>query len=576
MKKRIYLFVILGFTLLSKDIILKTCAGVLTEDRNTPHTKQNTISWTTAFDNLHEVLSEEYAFTEWKQINWPAIYAEYRPQIESAESANDTAAFFLVLRGYIYSIPDGHMECLASSSESWDFMMNLMEEQVGATYGFALIGLDNGKVVTSIVTDDSPADKAGIRVGAEVLEWNGKPIIQALKEVPEIWGFNPSATNEVRRLRQYRFIGMDQAGKTASITFKNKSEDTSVTAILTAVHDNLEMFWLTHFFPTSQDYVERVQYEILESGYGYVKVTSEGFSSPTNIWVKNKFKEAVKYFVTENVPAIILDLRKNAGGTDEVIPYLAGFFYNQSAHYEHITYYDKASGDFETVATLDIEPQPPYFGGRVVAMVGPGDISSGEGLAMAIQNLPQGQVISFYASNGSFGMAAGNYAMPCDIDITYTNGQSLDIDGIIQIDGDADGNGGVIPDIRVPIDNETVYKKFVEGKDVELDFVIETLDQITWVDNAHGATLYHFWLDQNHPNPFNMSTKIKYHLPEKGEVRIVIYNAIGEKLSTLLNKTMEAGNHEIYYDAQDLPTGLYIYKIQAGQFQSAKKMLVIK
>ncbi|MCP4349000.1 MAG: peptidase S41, partial [Desulfobacterales bacterium] len=113
--------------------------------------------------------------------------------------------------------------------------------------------------------------------------------------------------------------------------------------------------------------------------------------------------------------------------------------------------------------------------GPVVAMVGPGCISSGEGPAMAIQKLPQGKVISFYASNGSFGMSGTEIKIPGGFELTFPTGQSLDENKVVQIDGDAEGNGGVIPDIRVPLTDQTVYEKFAEGRDAELEFVIEWL-----------------------------------------------------------------------------------------------------
>jgi hypothetical protein len=96
-----------------------------------------------------------------------------------------------------------------------------------------------------------------------------------------------------------------------------------------------------------------------------------------------------------------------------------------------------------------------------------------------------------------------------------------------------------------------------------------------------------FTLMQNYPNPFNPMTKIEYTLPENAEVRIDIYNTLGELVSTLVNKTMEAGYQEISLDASSLPSGTYIYRINAtpvgGQakgetktFVDTKKMLLVK
>lgn len=85
-----------------------------------------------------------------------------------------------------------------------------------------------------------------------------------------------------------------------------------------------------------------------------------------------------------------------------------------------------------------------------------------------------------------------------------------------------------------------------------------------------------FALYQNYPNPFNPSTVIRYALPVAGVVNIDVFNALGEKVATLLNGQVEAGYHEVSFDAAALPSGLYLYKIQAGEFTSVKKMLLMK
>ena len=106
---------------------------------------------------------------------------------------------------------------------------------------------------------------------------------------------------------------------------------------------------------------------------------------------------------------------------------------------------------------------------------------------------------------------------------------------------------------------EYVYSIPDGHKDVELNFVVETLDQFIMIEDDQVTKYLQIQLDQNYPNPFNLSTKIKFTLPKSDEISIDIYNTIGEKLATLLNKTMPAGNHEIEFNAQDLSSGLYVY-----------------
>jgi photosystem II stability/assembly factor-like uncharacterized protein len=85
-----------------------------------------------------------------------------------------------------------------------------------------------------------------------------------------------------------------------------------------------------------------------------------------------------------------------------------------------------------------------------------------------------------------------------------------------------------------------------------------------------------FILHQNYPNPFNPTTRIKFGLPNSVLTKLIIYDILGSEVSVLLNKELEAGYHEVNFDATDLPTGIYFYKIQAGEFIQTKKMVLIK
>ncbi len=85
-----------------------------------------------------------------------------------------------------------------------------------------------------------------------------------------------------------------------------------------------------------------------------------------------------------------------------------------------------------------------------------------------------------------------------------------------------------------------------------------------------------FSLSQNYPNPFNPSTKITYTLALKSAVTLKVYDAIGSEVRTLVNQEQEAGSYEINFDAASLTSGVYLYKIIAGDFVSVKKMLLLK
>ncbi|MGB5530500.1 MAG: T9SS type A sorting domain-containing protein [Ignavibacteriaceae bacterium] len=85
-----------------------------------------------------------------------------------------------------------------------------------------------------------------------------------------------------------------------------------------------------------------------------------------------------------------------------------------------------------------------------------------------------------------------------------------------------------------------------------------------------------FNLEQNYPNPFNPSTNIKYSVPESGNVKLSVYNLVGEEVAVLVNGNVEAGNFEVTFDASSLPSGVYLYKLQSANSVQTKKMMLLK
>lgn len=85
-----------------------------------------------------------------------------------------------------------------------------------------------------------------------------------------------------------------------------------------------------------------------------------------------------------------------------------------------------------------------------------------------------------------------------------------------------------------------------------------------------------YLLTQNYPNPFNPSTTIKYSIPETAFVNIKVYNLIGQEIAELVNEEMQTGNHEVTFDAVNMPSGVYFYRIQAGSFVETRKMMLMK
>jgi parallel beta-helix repeat protein len=105
------------------------------------------------------------------------------------------------------------------------------------------------------------------------------------------------------------------------------------------------------------------------------------------------------------------------------------------------------------------------------------------------------------------------------------------------------------------------------GDWIELDGF--TLEQQTVIPT-------HFALIQNHPNPFNAKTTISYQVPVTSDVKLEVYNLLGRRVATLLDEKQEAGYRSVVWDASQVSTGLYFYKLTAGDFTEARRMILVK
>jgi len=140
------------------------------------------------------------------------------------------------------------------------------------------------------------------------------------------------------------------------------------------------------------------------------------------------------------------------------------------------------------------------------------------------------------------------------------------------------GNGS---DVANSIAVDTMGNVFITGSSfgsgtandiVTIKYSQSLTDVLT--DGSDSPKDYH--LLQNYPNPFNPNTIISYQLPVSSKVIIKVYDILGDEIATLVNEEKPAGNYEVNYNALQLSSGIYFYKMQAGSFINTKKMILIK
>jgi glucuronoarabinoxylan endo-1,4-beta-xylanase len=85
-----------------------------------------------------------------------------------------------------------------------------------------------------------------------------------------------------------------------------------------------------------------------------------------------------------------------------------------------------------------------------------------------------------------------------------------------------------------------------------------------------------FLLEQNFPNPFNPSTTIRFQMPNDGHVSLKVFDLLGREVATLVNETRTAGVYDEVFNASSLASGIYVYRLQAGDYTASKKLILLR
>lgn len=146
--------------------------------------------------------------------------------------------------------------------------------------------------------------------------------------------------------------------------------------------------------------------------------------------------------------------------------------------------------------------------------------------------------------------------------------------------------------------NPNFYKAYISFLNISLDScrigALIEVDNFGGIDDTLGNVIYDdfnygpssvtpktqspsdFVLEQNYPNPFNPVTTIRFSLREHSQVSLAVFNSLGQEIKTLVSEEMTAGTYETAFDASDLPSGVYFYRLTLDNYTETKKMLILK
>lgn len=444
------------------------------ESRFNPVSHFSNLSYPQAFVQLNERLSREYPFGEWKKVDWMALKDKYEPIFQQADQQKDKDLYVKTLRSYLYSLRDGHVKIM---NENLYEDNPIFKEEAGGGVGLSTIQLDQGEVFVNLLLAGSPAEQSGIELGAEIISWDGKEARETYQST--YWSETPMATEGDQLVNQGRFMTRTSIGKDIQVAFKNKGDPVVNKATLKAYDDNYETLKKTRVKLKKTD--APVEGKVLSNGYGYVKMRYF-LPSATMPHPEKVFENLLKEFQDKHIKGLIIDVRDNPGGNDDLVTAMAGYLVKEPKLYEYVSYYNHRTGKFEINAneTRTIKPLEPHYDGKLAILINQRTGSSGEGLPIAVKGLPHARIVGFTSTNGSFGVVSSpiRVEMPEGYVLQLPDGRSLNQEKVIQGDSNDKGLGGAIPDVKIPLNAQTFEEKYVRGQDVELNYAIEALENI--------------------------------------------------------------------------------------------------
>lgn len=414
----------------------------LIEGEGAEATDYSSMSYTEAFDALVEKFRLEYAFTEYKNLDWDAISAEVRPMVEEAEEAEDSVLFARAMQQFTWLIPDGHVATNALNLLIEDFFA-----QTDGDLGIAIRETSDGRFIVNFVRPGSPADEAGVELAAEISSINGMTVDEAL-DAAVVWS-RPFSTDHVLRLQQLRYATRFEVGVDVDLTFTNPGgEEETVT--LTTVEDRTA-FAFSSFNVGLTGTELPVEWELVGESTMLVRITSFLDDDRLSILLWERMIRDVQAL---EATGIIIDMRNNGGGSGYLADQMAAYFFDEPLEIGYGATYDEGIGDFyydpEFPSRFYLPPEELRYDGPVAVLVGPSCASACEFFSYNMTLQDRAIVVGQYPSAG-LGGGVEDIFLPDGLVVRTAIARNLDMEGNIIIEG-----VGIVPDVLVPVNEDTL------------------------------------------------------------------------------------------------------------------------
>ena len=444
-------------------------------------------SYTESFRSLVKNMDKTYVLKEWKEVDFPSLEAKYLPAVQTAEQEQDAVKFMNTVQKFCNELHDGHIfvNCEIGKEEEKQSEFHQRE------YGLSMIQLDSGEVIAICTAEE--VNKLGIEDGTVITQWNGRPVMQAAAEDVPDYGIPVKANADRLAALYLSALG----GDTVEVTFLDKSgKEKKVTLSdlgeCRTVHEAMDAFSHAPKIETQEDYQtfleQNFRAKMLDDKCGYLILNAEtlssdilgmknliGYLTGDQKYAREIFRERLNELKAQGMEYLVIDLRNNMGGFDEIGCALCDLLTDTEWYGQGLGI--RKNGQYACVSDHGVHGTGEFKDLPVVALTNYNCASAGDGTSLYLSKLPNVTLAGITDPSGCNQETGGMCVLSGGVvTVGYPVGLIMDETGVPNVDTRADRISRNPVEVRIPLDYDAAMKIFRDKEDYELDWAIRYLE----------------------------------------------------------------------------------------------------
>ncbi|SCW58862.1 C-terminal processing protease CtpA/Prc, contains a PDZ domain [Eubacterium ruminantium] len=426
-----------------------------------------------AYISLCDYFEENYIMNEWKKPDYEKIKTDGLKLIDEAEKTGDITKYYEAVDEFTNSFYDGHMSI--SFYDGNDYLMTRIKQF--NDYGLSLITLDDG---TTIAVDVE--DGLEIKNGDTVTKWNGVPIDQAIESVNVPM---PEPVSENDRIDKAFWLAC-MGGESVEVSYINSDNEEKTLTLDKLDSEMPRALKARRLFWHNTD--EAYSYKMLNGNTGYMKITSEetdrfhdylAYCTGNHNYAREMFRNDLRELKNQGMTKLVVDIRNNGGGYDEVATAFASLFTKEKMYAYSLGI--RKNGEYIKTADRYVSADGEFSDIEVLVLTNMRCASAGDGMVLYLSRLDNVTVAGLSCPAGCNQESGGSIFMPKGIVVNFPVGLVLDEEANPNIDVDYSRQSRTPLDVKIPLTKEAALEIFNEenfdnGKDYELEWAIDFLD----------------------------------------------------------------------------------------------------